>query len=182
MGPPTLSTLNFQNKHACAFCPRLCCRVFLLYLLATYVWFLFLIVAVLWDSCWHLLFFPLGLVRFGLLEYRGSCLHPTELCPKINRKRTFCVNACSHFPFQAHIRPCFLQNSIQSRNQYCLSQLYSFLSLLLKILEFKEVFVHQIFKVENNIGNSIVVSKVYFVNSLVAEINIEWLCLQDNVS
>lgn len=56
-------------------------------------------------------------------------------------------------------------------NSVCLSSI-CFFSLLLKILEFKGVFVHQIFKVENNIGNSIVVSKVYFINSLVAEINI----------
>ena len=41
---------------------------------------------------------------------------------------------------------------------------------LLKFLEFKEVFVHQLFKIGNNLGNNIV-SKAYFVNS-VAEINV----------
>lgn len=31
------------------------------------------------DSYWHLLFFPLGLVGFGLLKYRGNCLQPPDL-------------------------------------------------------------------------------------------------------
>lgn len=50
LGPPTNLTSNFQNKHACAFCPRFYCWVFLLYLLAASIWFLFLTVAVLGNS------------------------------------------------------------------------------------------------------------------------------------
>lgn len=59
--------------------PTLYRWMFSLYLLATYIRFLFLIVAVLWNSYWHLCFFPLGLDRFGLLKYRENCLYPREL-------------------------------------------------------------------------------------------------------
>lgn len=81
--------------------PKIILLGVLLYLLATYIWFLFLIVAVLWNLYWHLLFFPLGLLRFGLLNTEEIVSIPGAfLCPGVTLLSKLTSN-----PFLLHVTP-----------------------------------------------------------------------------